>query len=107
MVVLYGVVFAVALVTSPSYGVSAAVTSEDGYVNVRNGRGVDYSIIGRAYSDEAVEVIDNSGTWYRVETRNGIVGYAHKSGLILERNASGPLKNQQTKARFNKSDVLS
>lgn len=52
-------------------------------LHFRTGPGTDYEIIGYLHSGDQVEIIEQSGDWYKV-TFNGKTGYAHGKYLTVE-----------------------
>ncbi|WP_323008032.1 SH3 domain-containing protein [Pseudorhodobacter sp.] len=56
--------------------------TNDGYLNLRTGPGVQFDILQRMYPGDAVDVLEVSGTWYRVQHQAGRMGWT--SGKFLE-----------------------
>lgn len=61
---------------SPLSGKTAKVIKDS--VNIRLGPGESYSIIGKAYRDNIVKIVEDSGEWYRIEPVNNSFGWVHK-----------------------------
>lgn len=55
------------------------ISDPDGYTNVRKEKSTSSDILQRIKSGEVVEVLDNSGDWYLIKTKEGKEGYVHKS----------------------------
>jgi hypothetical protein len=48
------------------------------YVNLREGPGIQYKIIGRAYMNNTFEILAENPGWLRVRLENGTVGWMSK-----------------------------
>lgn len=60
---------------------TAEVNDPDGYTNVRSGKGTDYNILGTVNVGETFYVLNDTGTWWQVKTKTGIIGYIHSSRI--------------------------
>ncbi|SDL81052.1 C40 family peptidase [Romboutsia lituseburensis] len=52
-------------------------------LNVRSGAGTSYSIVGKLYKNNSVELIAKSNGWYKVKLSNGQVGWASADYISL------------------------
>lgn len=59
------------------------IFDKDGYTNLRKGKSTSSDILQRIKSGEAVEILDNSGDWYLVKTKDARTGYIHKSRVKI------------------------
>lgn len=57
------------------------IQDPDGYTNLRKEKNTSSQVLQKINSGENVEVLDNSGDWYLVKTRQGTKGYVHKSRI--------------------------
>jgi hypothetical protein len=48
------------------------------YVNLREGPGTQYKVIGKAYGDNSIEILDENPSWLRVRLENGTEGWMSK-----------------------------
>lgn len=55
------------------------ISDLDGYTNLRKEKSTSSDILQRIKSGGTVEVLDNTGDWYLVKTKEGKTGYIHKS----------------------------
>jgi hypothetical protein len=63
-------------------GQPAVINDPDGYTNIRSGEGANYNILGVVYEGEVFYAIrNNNNDWWRIKTKNGIIGYMHKSRI--------------------------
>ncbi|SCH30977.1 Probable endopeptidase YafL precursor [uncultured Clostridium sp.] len=53
-------------------------------LNVRSGAGTNYSIIGKLYKGNSVEIISSSNGWYKVKLSNGSTGWV--SSQYVDKN---------------------
>ncbi|WP_158540650.1 C40 family peptidase [Romboutsia weinsteinii] len=59
--------------TTPSTGEKGTVTADA--LNVRSGAGTGYSITGKLYRGNTVEILSSSNGWYNVKLSNGKTGW--------------------------------
>ena len=65
-------VFCAVLLIMPSYVLASSVASVNGdHINVREGPGTGYAIVGELNKGDSVAVLDKSGDWYKVKLSNG------------------------------------
>ena len=58
---------------------TATIQDPDGYTNLRKDKNTTSEILQRINSGEHIEVLDNSGDWYLIKTKQGKQGYVHRS----------------------------
>lgn len=63
------------------YGV---VQDSDGYSNIREASEMKSSIIGKVNTGEGVFILENINDWFKIETKEGDIGYIHGSRIKLE-----------------------
>jgi uncharacterized protein YgiM (DUF1202 family) len=61
--------------------VSAARVGQ-GSINLRDGAGTHFQVIGKAQSGEVLTILAETGEWYRVRTGTGLVGWVSKLSVI-------------------------
>lgn len=65
------------------------------YLNIRSGAGTKYSVVGKAYTNESVDILDkHSNGWYKVKLSNGVVGWASGSYITIQNNSETNDNNQ-------------
>ena len=70
------------------YGTHATVRyAQGGYVNLRSGPSLDYSVVTRVTSGTSITILDDSYEWNYVELSNGTKGYMHDS--LIDRGGGG------------------
>ena len=57
------------------------IFDKDGFSNLRKEKGATSEIVQKIKSGESVDVLDNSGDWFLVKTKEGKEGYVHKSRI--------------------------
>ena len=57
------------------------IQDSDGYTNLRKDKLATSEVLQKVKSGENIEVIDNSGDWFLVKTKEGKEGYIHKSRI--------------------------
>jgi uncharacterized protein YgiM (DUF1202 family) len=58
-----------------------------GHVNLREGAGAHFQVIGKVRSGDMLNILAESGEWYRVQTGTGLVGWVSK---LLVTRVAGP-----------------
>jgi hypothetical protein len=48
-------------------------------VNLRDGAGVDFQVVGKAYEGDTLRLLAEAGAWYQVRTQGGLEGWVAKS----------------------------
>ena len=57
------------------------INDPDGYTNLRKDKNISSEVLKKIKSGEEIEVLDNSGDWFLVKTKEGEKGYVHKSRI--------------------------
>ena len=57
------------------------ISDPDGYTNLREGKSTSSKILGTIKSGEKIEVLDTTGDWWQVMTKDNEIGYIHKSRI--------------------------
>ena len=57
------------------------ISDPDGYTNVREGKSTSSKIITTVDSGLPIRVLDTTGNWWQVMTRDNEIGYIHKSRI--------------------------
>jgi len=47
-------------------------------VNIREGAGSDFPVIGKAQLGDTLNILADSGEWYRIQTGTGLIGWVSK-----------------------------
>ena len=55
------------------------IQDPDGYTNLRKDKNTSSEILQKINSGESVTVINNTGDWFLIKTKEGTTGYVHKS----------------------------
>ena len=59
----------------------ARIQDPDGYTNLRKEKNTTSEILQKIKTGEKIEVLDNSGDWFLIQTQDGKKGYVHKSRI--------------------------
>jgi hypothetical protein len=57
------------------------IEDSDGYTNLRKEKNSSSEVLQKIKSGEHIEILDNSGDWWQVKTKEGKMGYVHKSRI--------------------------
>lgn len=60
---------------------SNTIHDADGYTNLRKERNSSSEVLQKIKTGEHIEVLDNTGDWFSVKTKDGKKGYVHKSRI--------------------------
>lgn len=58
---------------------TGAVRVSQGNINLRDGAGMSFQVIGKAQLGDTLNLLAESGEWYRVRTAAGLVGWVSKA----------------------------
>lgn len=67
----------------PRTQVRAVIQDPDGFTNVRAGPGLSYPIRAQILAGEIFTTTVSNNAWWQVTTKNGVVGYMHRSHIHL------------------------
>jgi murein L,D-transpeptidase YcbB/YkuD len=81
LVAVYGRLLTPDARVSPQTSGDAARVSQPS-VNIREGAGTDFQVIGRAQLGDTLNILTESGEWYRVRTGTGLIGWVSKILVI-------------------------
>jgi hypothetical protein len=75
------------------------------YVNLREGPGIQYKMIGKAYMDNTFEILDENPSWLRVRLENGTEGWmskraASESSKTPSSQSTPPSSHDSPKQKF-------
>ena len=57
------------------------IQDPDGYTNLRKDKTATSEILQKVKSGEHIDVLDNTGDWFLIKTKEGKQGYVHKSRI--------------------------
>lgn len=60
---------------------SSKIQDPDGYTNLRKDKNTSSEVLRKVKSGDNIEVLDNTGEWFLVKTKEGKEGYIHKSRI--------------------------
>lgn len=73
------------------------------YLNIRSGASTKYSVVGKAYTNETVDILEkNSNGWYKVKLSNGVVGWGSGSYISIQNTSTASNDN----AKVSKADKV-
>jgi N-acetylmuramoyl-L-alanine amidase len=76
------------------------------YVNLREGPGIQYKVIGKAYRKETFEILAENPAWLRVRLENGTEGWMSKkaaSGSSMTPSPQSPPASSQDSSKTGSS----
>lgn len=60
------------------------ISDVDGYTNLRKEKNAKSEIITKINTGTIIKVIDDTGDWWYIQTKDGKKGYVHKSRIVSE-----------------------
>ena len=69
--------------TTSAKGEIAVISDVDGFTNLREGKGTNYRIVKKIYSNEKFTVYPSSEKWWKGRTNDGTVGYIFHNRVDL------------------------
>uniref|UniRef100_UPI00404735F8 SH3 domain-containing protein n=1 Tax=Flavobacterium sp. TaxID=239 RepID=UPI00404735F8 len=63
---------------------SYKILDPDGYTNLRSGNDTHSLVIAKINTGTQIEVLNDSGNWWYIQTKDGKKGYVHKSRIVSE-----------------------
>jgi len=69
--------------TPPLFNLTAIIDDPDGYTNVRREKSATSEIVTKVYQNEEFFTYAQSGDWWQIKTRAGIIGYMHVSRIKI------------------------
>ena len=59
--------------------IAGAARVSQGSINLRNGAGTHFQVIGKAQLGDTLTILSESGEWYQIQTGTGLVGWVSKT----------------------------
>jgi uncharacterized protein YgiM (DUF1202 family) len=56
-----------------------SIHDEDGFTNLRKDKNASSEILQKISSGQEIEVLDDSGDWFLIKTKEGKQGFVHRS----------------------------
>ncbi len=69
---------------APTSNILYVDNTYDGFLNLRNGPGVNFDVVQRMYPGDKLTVVDSSGKWKKVVLENGVSGWAHSGYMVRQ-----------------------
>ncbi|MCS3868583.1 hypothetical protein J3D55_001499 [Chryseobacterium ginsenosidimutans] len=57
------------------------IQDPDGYTNLRKDKTTTSEVLQKINSGQHIDILDNSGDWFLIKTKEGKTGYVHKSRI--------------------------
>jgi hypothetical protein len=77
------------------------------YVNLREGPGIQYKIIGKAYMKSSFAILAENPGWLRVRLENGAEGWMTKKAVILDTSVTSSPQNPTASSPASSGSKLS
>lgn len=61
---------------------SGFIYDQDGWTNLRQLPSSDSRIIARLANDTEIFILNQSGNWYQIQTKNNVVGFIYKDNFL-------------------------
>lgn len=70
--------------TTLSHTKTATVSDPDGWTNLRQLPSTEAKILTRLSNDTVVSVLNRSGNWYQIQTKQNIVGFVYRDNILFQ-----------------------
>ena len=67
--------FIVILNIQAVYGLDKGIIKQCDYLNIRSGPSTTYKVLSKTYTNNVVEILGESGSWYKIKTSGNIEGW--------------------------------
>ena len=91
--------------SSSSTTIQSGTVKVNGGLNVRSGAGTGYSVIGSLSNGSKVEIVETSGTWYKIKYGSGY-GYVSKDYITVSSSSSGNSSSSSTGSSSSSSTTI-
>ncbi len=91
--------------SSSSTTIQSGTVKVNGGLNVRSGAGTSYSVIGSLSNGSKVEIVETSGTWYKIKYGSGY-GYVSKDYITVSSSSSGNSSSSSTGSSSSSSTTI-
>ena len=54
------------------YGLETGIIKQCDYLNIRSGPSTSYKVVSKTYTNNTVEILGKSGSWYKIKTSGNI-----------------------------------
>lgn len=61
---------------------NGVIYDKDGWTNLRQLPTTDSKVLTRLANNIEVTIINDSGNWFQIQTRNNITGFVHKENIL-------------------------
>ena len=78
--------------TTPSTSTTTGIIKVNNALNVRSGAGTSYSVIGSLKNGATVEIVETSGSWYKIKYGSGY-GYVSKDYVTVSSSSNNSSSN--------------
>ena len=78
--------------TTPSTSITTGIIKVNNALNVRSGAGTSYSVIGSLKNGATVEIVETSGSWYKIKYGSGY-GYVSKDYVTVSSSSNNSSSN--------------
>ena len=92
--------------SSSSTTTQSGTVKVNGGLNVRSGAGTGYSVIGSLSNGSKVEIVETSGTWYKIKYGSGY-GYVSKDYITVSSSSSGNSSSSSTGSSSSSTTIQS
>lgn len=77
---IIGIFFAAFMIISniqTIYGLEKGIVRQCDYLNMRKGPSVNYSVVSKVYTNDVIDIVEKSGSWYKIKNSSNIEGWVN------------------------------
>ena len=76
------------------YGLETGIIKQCDYLNIRSGPSTSYKVISKAYTNNVVEILGKSGSWYKIKTSGNIEGWVSSKYIGSYKETTEEVKSE-------------
>ena len=76
------------------YGLEKGIIKACDYLNIRSGPSTTYKVVSKTYTNNVVEILDKSGSWYKIKTSGNVEGWVNSKYVHSYKETTEDVKDE-------------
>ena len=77
-----------------TYGLEKGIIRQCDYLNIRSGPSTSYKVVSKTYTNNVVEILGKSGSWYKIKTSGNIEGWISSKYIVSYKETTEEIKGE-------------
>jgi len=77
------------------YGLEKGIIKDCNSLNIRGGPSTTYNIVSKTYKNSVIEILEKSGSWYKIKTSSNIEGWVNSKYIGSYTQPSNEIKTEE------------